>query len=603
MTAPQSRFISLRWRLLLPPFIVILILTMASVYIIARSLPSSAEMSRVNILLAAQRDASERASDASQFLDAGNIDAAVAALRGSSIADILIYEGDQVVGTTLANALVTDVTPGDDPNIWTIDIDGSLYLASDVPLANDAYRAVVLLPERAPFAVEAAQQLIGLTLATVAGGIIIAVFVISSLVLERLNQIREVAESLAAGNLDARTGMKATDEIGAVGRALDAYADKVRERHDSLRVSLRRQRREIAHLNAVLESLPDGVIVQDLDGNVTFMNDHAKALLRTPQALADTQAATAHITDVLGTAIAPGLYTIGAPRRIEAEGRTLSAQAVAVLSLAEQRVGTVIIVRDITEEARRERAREALLNQLATEIQRPLAEAADRGERAFAREISRHAAALQKLIVEMRELNAEIDAEAVKTVQRPLPLETLIWAVVNEWRPVAQAANIELGALIERPGLYILGDERRLRWAIGNIVDNAIKYTLPGGAVSIEIKGDEDGQARMRVRDNGVGITADELPHVFARFYRGNPVAKNGRSIRVPGSGQGLTIAKSIIEAHGGQIFIRSTPGIGTAVYFTLPLTEPVSTTVPELPLLDEDDAENETIRLNDERK
>ena len=103
-----------------------------------------------------------------------------------------------------------------------------------------------------------------------------------------------------------------------------------------------------------------------------------------------------------------------------------------------------------------------------------------------------------------------------------MPLETLIWAVANEWKQVAQAANLTLNVNIERSGLYILGDERRLRWALGNIIDNAIKYTPPGGKVSLEIKDEEDGFARLRIRDNGVGIAADELPHVFTRFFRGH---------------------------------------------------------------------------------
>jgi signal transduction histidine kinase len=148
---------------------------------------------------------------------------------------------------------------------------------------------------------------------------------------------------------------------------------------------------------------------------------------------------------------------------------------------------------------------------------------------------------------------------------------------------------------IEKSGLYVLGDERRLRWAIGNIVDNAIKYTPSGGALSLEIKGEDNGMARLRIRDNGVGIQAAELPNVFTRFYRGTPTAPNGEVIHVPGTGQGLSVARQIIEAHGGRIHIKSSPGVGTAVYFTLPLTAPVSIELPYLTA----DMEGETVRLD----
>ncbi len=584
MTASSTRFVSLRWRLIVPIFAVILILTMISVYALSRGL-SGGEVSRVNLLRAAQLDALSRVDDALIALDQGGDPAAVT-LRGTMMAEVALYRNGALLSATLSG-LPADFLPQMDHNaVQTLTISGRPYLLQTFPFGD--LIGAVLIPESAPFAAEVTGQLLTLTLVTVAAVTVIVVFLITNLVLERVNKVRRIAESLAAGDLDARTGMTPGDEIGALGFAIDQYADKVRERHDGLRDSLRRQRREIAHLTGVLEALPDGVIVQDMSGSVTFMNDRAKSLLQTEQAL--TQAATASVTDTLGAPMAPGLRMLGEPRRIEADGRTLSAQSVAVVSLAEQRVGTVTIVRDVTEEVKRERARENIMNQLVTEVSDPLTEVAKSDDRTIPREIGRHASTLQKLIVEMREVNAEIDAEAVKAAQRPLPLETLIYAIANEWRPAAGAANIELRVEIERSGLTILGDERRLRWAFGNIVDNSIKYTPPGGIITLEVKGEDNLMARLRLRDNGAGINPEELPYIFTRFYRGNPVAKNGRPLRVPGTGQGLTISKTIIEAHGGAITVRSVPGIGTAVYIALPLTE------ADLTLADDD--EGETIKL-----
>src|SRR5690606_251964 len=117
----------------------------------------------------------------------------------------------------------------------------------------------------------------------------------------------------------------------------------------------------------------------------------------------------------------------------------------------------------------------------------------------FAREISRHAAALQKMIVDMRELT-RYKPEDVQNKQRPLRAETLMLAVANDWRQIAQAANLDLRLMIERRGVFVLGDESRLRWAIGNIVDNAIKYTPAGGALTLEIREVLDGLLHMRVR-------------------------------------------------------------------------------------------------------
>lgn len=665
----QTRFVSLRWRLVLPTFLIVLVLAMASTYLVARSLPSGTEMSRVNVLrntgqtiagrttmmndrqqaLAQQlaqmpevvtalreRNTAELQDLLENFARRADLDSVIVTdasgadvygtlrdragtyapvtlqsasgqvffattpinfesaqvgtalagtrftrwlddIRGSAAAEVAIYDGTRLLASTapsipasLPSQYIQTTT---DKPFQALDVNGSPYLGAYFPLNASSAVVAVFVPDNAPFAAEAGQQLIALTLATVAAGVVITLFVMTNMFLDRINKVREVAESLAEGDFASRTGMMPTDEIGALGFALDNYTSRVQERHDILRASLRRQRREIEHLNGVLESLPDGVIVEDLDGNVTFINEKAKRLVGEEHNFfkrAELKEITAAITDTLGPAYAPGLYSLGTPQRIELDGKMLRVQAFAVMSLADQRVGTVIVVRDVTVETRREQARAALVEKMSVNIRQPEAAAGIE----LSKQIKQNIGALQKMIVEMRELVSSGDAQIIQQMSRPLTLDTLIWAVANEWKQVAQAANVTLNVNIERPGLQIVGDERRLRWALGNIIDNAIKYTPPGGRASLEIKGVEGNFARLRVRDNGVGIAADELPQVFTRFFRGTPTSVTGRALRVPGTGQGLTIARQIIEAHGGKISLRSSPGIGTAVYFTLPLSE-----------------------------
>jgi signal transduction histidine kinase len=540
-------------------------------------------------------------------------------LHGSAITDIALYggvNGDLLRASLLPASEGTGVlalpaeiyvqalqATGSVP-IRRLTIDGKPYQATYFPFVFGPETlgvAAAILPDSIPFALQMGQQFAALVMAGLAGGLVIAAYIGVSILTARVTKVTRVAEALTAGDITARTGMAATGEIGAMGQALDRYADTVQERQDALRLTLRRQRREAEHLLSILESLPDGIIVQDNDGRVVLINEHAKALLGSQHIAPgdNLHELTGVVTDKLGPSLAPGMYALGDPRRVDIAGRMLSAQAVALTNISAHRVGTVISLRDITSEVRRERAREAMMQQLESDIQQPLAqlaqaEAIRQSGGGFTRELTRHAAALQKLIVEMRDLTGAT-AEGIKEEQQSLPLETLVWAVANEWRQVALAANLTLDVIIERKGLYVLGDERRLRWAIGNIVDNAVKYTPPGGRLTLEIRGDADGQAQLRVRDNGVGITAEEMQHIFTRFFRGNPVTDAGRVLHVPGTGQGLTTAKQIIEAHGGSIRVKSKQWIGTAVYFTLPLTasEPMT-----LPRLAEDVMEGETIPL-----
>ncbi len=464
-----------------------------------------------------------------------------------------------------------------------------------------AYVLAGLLSAGGAAATDVQQQIAGTLLAALAAAVVITVFVLVSRAARRAALVAQTAQALAAGEMTARTGMIAADEISAAGQALDEYADHVQERHDLLRDDLRRQRRRVTHLTAVLEALPEGVVVQDRDGSVILMNGRARAMLGAHRVRDDdAQTLTAFAADALGPALAPGLYALGTPHQIALDGRVLRAQAAAIVSAGDRRVGTVIALNDITDDIRRDQLREMLLEQAERDVQDPLLNLASRPrpaqETAFNRQLRRHAADLQKLVLELRELNALSLQQLAERGQRPINLDTLVWSVANEWRQVAQANNLSLQVNIGQNGLYVLGNEHRLRWAIGNLVDNAIKYTPPGGSFTLEVRGETpDGKAHLRIRDSGVGIAPDELPHVFVRFYRGNPVAPSGRPLRVPGTGQGLSTARQIIEAHGGQIGIQSKLNVGTAVDFTLPLTAPVSL---ELPTLHAADMDGETVRI-----
>jgi PAS domain S-box-containing protein len=457
------------------------------------------------------------------------------------------------------------------------------------------------LPDNVPAITQTGQQLGGLTLAAVASAAIIMLFIATYLyVIYPAGRLTTVAQSLKAGNSFVRTGMQPSNEITAAGQALDQYADYVQERQDALRASLRRQRRESEYLMSVLESMPDGIVVHDQQGQIVVMNQQARVLLGTqPEdklGLRDLSAAKKKSNQPL----APGLYTLGDPRRFEFDGHMISAQAAALVNLSDERVGTLVVLRDITKEVRREQLQEAMFKRLSDEVQlsvqpAPHTEPPPSLINNVALDLGKHLGAIQKLIFEMREMTMP-DAPQLQEAQRPLYLDTLIWVIANEWRQIASAANLGLEVLIEKHGLFILGDERRLRWAIGNLVDNAIKYTLPGGKLTLEINGESDGRALMRIRDNGVGIKRDELPHIMTRFYRGTPRTVDGDILHVPGTGQGLYVAKQVIQAHGGLLQIKSKPGVGTAVYFALPVTASVSYELPVLP--HELDLEGETVRL-----
>jgi signal transduction histidine kinase len=116
-------------------------------------------------------------------------------------------------------------------------------------------------------------------------------------------------------------------------------------------------------------------------------------------------------------------------------------------------------------------------------------------------------------------------------------------------------------------GFYVEGDKTRLQQVIVNLIDNAIKYTQEGGKVEVSVSREET-MAVLEVSDNGPGIPADCLPHVFDRFYR----ADKARSRASGGAGLGLSIVKAICAAHAAEVKVSSQPGQGTCFRVELPL-------------------------------
>jgi signal transduction histidine kinase len=116
--------------------------------------------------------------------------------------------------------------------------------------------------------------------------------------------------------------------------------------------------------------------------------------------------------------------------------------------------------------------------------------------------------------------------------------------------------------------LVVWIDADRIEQVLVNLLDNAIKYSQAGGVVTVIATVEPDGAALVQVRDQGIGIPAQDLPRVSQRFYR----ADKARSRADGGSGLGLAIAQALVEAHGGRLWLKSQEGQGTMVSFTLPL-------------------------------
>jgi signal transduction histidine kinase len=161
---------------------------------------------------------------------------------------------------------------------------------------------------------------------------------------------------------------------------------------------------------------------------------------------------------------------------------------------------------------------------------------------------------------------SRIDSGIFPLDMREGDLRDPIRSVVEAHAEVAEQREIELRSEVPGAPVELRFDQERMVQLLTNLVGNALKFTPGGGTVSVHLADGPQG-ATVEVRDTGIGIPADELPHIFDRFYRGT----NTGEARATGSGLGLAIARSIVDMHGGTIEVASVEGEGSSFRIALP--------------------------------
>lgn len=180
--------------------------------------------------------------------------------------------------------------------------------------------------------------------------------------------------------------------------------------------------------------------------------------------------------------------------------------------------------------------------------------------------VNRSVTTLEQLINDLAEV-ANLSSGGVVLNKTLIPPEVIIYPVVEMTAPLSHLKNQSLEVEV-RPQLpQLMADARRLEQVLTNIVSNAVKYTPAGGAIRTTVS-QENGSIKFAVSDNGKGIPQEDLERVFEPFYRAPLQAAD----RTPGTGLGLALAKSLVELHGGKIWVESEPQKGSTFYFTIPI-------------------------------
>jgi two-component system phosphate regulon sensor histidine kinase PhoR len=397
-------------------------------------------------------------------------------------------------------------------------------------------------------------------------------------VTEPVVEMEAVARRMSEGDFAARAPVRSPDEIGALGRALNAMAARLREKIQDIE-------QEQAKTTAILDTMIEGVVAVDGRDTILLMNERVRAMFGLGAARGEHKP----FLEVIRNA---DLHRILHQSRAAGEGgvsrhelrlaspieRRLQVNAVP-LRLGPDETGVVMVLHDVTELRRLEQVRTEFVANVSHELRTPLTAihgyletllggALEERENArrFLEIVFRHTERLGRLLDDLTDLS-NIELGKVSLRLAPTGLDEVIESVLAIIGPKSASGRVTLGAELPAGLPPVLADRDRLAQILINLVDNAVKYTPEGGRVTVRAREAGTGRVEIAVIDTGIGIPPADLPRITERFYR----ADRARSRELGGTGLGLAIVKHLVLAHGGELAIESQPGRGTTVRFSLP--------------------------------
>ncbi len=414
--------------------------------------------------------------------------------------------------------------------------------------------------------------------ALIAIGLAIALSASASSSLARVVRTLTVtANRMASGDLSVRSGLRGTDELSELGRALDKLAAELSAAMEGLRA-------ETDLLTGLLEGMQEGVLVTDREGRLQIMNRALREMLLIGADAVGSPVAQAVENAELGPLLEEARKKGSSVAELDLPGIKPRRVLVHASKLLGPRAGEVAVFFDVTEVRRLENLRRDFVANVSHELRTPVTavrsaaetlrdavEADPRSAVRFIDMIERNAARLQACIDDLLFLS-RIEAKQYNFAHEAVDPGAVGAAVLTLFRPRAETRNVRLDLDTSPTHPRVWCDPRALEQILTNLVENAIKY-CPDSTVTIRTRLHE-GKTRVMVADTGPGIGPKQLPRIFERFFRVDP----GRSRDMGGTGLGLSIVKHLVEALGGTIVVESELGRGTTFAIDLP---PVPAVVP----------------------
>ncbi len=382
----------------------------------------------------------------------------------------------------------------------------------------------------------------------------------------------------------------------------------IREQAERLGNMLKAQQIESTKSQAILEGVADGVMVTDADGKVVLFNAAAERILDLPREEARGRT-TREMLGLYGSqaqdwmeAVAewaerPQSYTQDdyLAAQLDIEERVVSVHLAPVLMGARsplpEFLGTVSVFRDVTAEVEADRAKTEFVSMVSHELRTPMTSIKgytdlllmesvgelNDGQEKFLSIVRNNIDRLTMLVDDLLDIS-RIESGRLELTPQPMSLEDAVGRVVTSMEARADEKGLRLASQLPSDLPPVQADPDRVAQILTNLVGNACQYTSSGGEVAVSAEA-RDGMVQVVVRDTGIGISPKDRERIFDRFFRADSPEVQGTS----GTGLGLPIVKSLVEMHGGEIWVESDLGEGSRFNFTLP-TEDKSELLPPPP-------------------
>ena len=334
---------------------------------------------------------------------------------------------------------------------------------------------------------------------------------------------------------------------------------------------------------ALLDRMVEGILVVGPGGKIRLANRAAGSLFGFPAPATDRtvlEATRHHEVAALVARLEREPEVLNHELRLDgvADTRFLQVNALALRSADGTREGAILVFHDLTRLRQLEAVRQEFVANVSHELRTPLSLIKSAAETLidggkndpvvttrFLDIIDKHANRLTLLIDDLL-LLARLDSGRVELHLQPVPLRIAAQEALDDAALIARARGVQLDNGVPT-GIAAQADPDRLRQVLANLIDNAIKYGRAEGNVTVGGRAAEGGRVELTVRDDGPGIPAEAKARIFERFYR----VDKARSREQGGTGLGLAIVKNVVQAHGGDVRVESTPNHGTTFFITLP--------------------------------